>query len=140
MNGYRTNIMYKYKLTFNRKMCENFNYHSMAKMWDVKCTPSKQNTVTSFLYVIKTRRIHFTTVWHRGKQKQKNRNKTNQKKQKTNKNSCSSFVFAQNNYILPSCILIENRTQKIHLMFVQVVGSFSYSPFSLQLLDVSVTQ
>lgn len=66
-------------------MCENFNYHSMAKMWDVKCTPSKQNTVTSFLYVIKTRRIHFTIVWHRGKQKQKNRNKTNQKNKKQTK-------------------------------------------------------
>lgn len=79
MNGYRTNNMYKNKLSFNRKMCEHFNYHSMAKMWDVKCTPSKQNTVTSFLYVIKTRRIYFTIVWHRGKQKQKYRNKTKPK-------------------------------------------------------------
>lgn len=138
MNGYRTNNMYKYKLTFTRKMCEKFDYHSMAKMWDVKCTPSKQNTVTSFLYVIKTRRIHFTIVWHRGKQKQKNRNKQNKKQ--TNKHSCSFFVFAQSTFILQSFILIENRTLKIHFMFVQVVGSFSYSPISLQLLDVSVTQ
>lgn len=64
-----------------------------------------------FLYVIKTRRIHFTIVWHRGKQKQKKKQKQNKpKKQKTNKNSCSSFVFAQSTYILPSFILIENRT------------------------------
>lgn len=64
-------------------MCENFNYHSMAKMWDVKCTPSKQNTMTSFLYVIKTRRIHFTIIWHRGNQKQKYRNKTKPKFKQT---------------------------------------------------------
>lgn len=44
--------MYKYKLTFNRKMCENLNYHSMAKMWDVKCTPSKQYTVTFFFILV----------------------------------------------------------------------------------------
>lgn len=111
MNGYRTNNMYKYKLTFNRKMCENFDYYSMAKMWDVKCTPSKQYTVTSFFVCNKNsaNTFHIYLIWHRGNQKQKYRNKTKQKK-KTNKNSCSSFVFAQNNYILPSFILIENRT------------------------------
>lgn len=65
---------------------------------------------TPFLYVIKTRRIHFTIVWHRGKQKQKKTETKQTKKQKTNKNSCSSFVFAQSTYILPSFILIENRT------------------------------
>lgn len=62
-----------------------------------------------FLYVIKTRQIHFTIVWHRGKQKQK-KTETKQTKKQTNKYSCSSFVFAQSTYILPSFILIENRT------------------------------
>lgn len=81
-----------------------------------------------FFYVIKTRRIHFTIVWHRGKQKEK-KTETKQTKKTKNKQKFVFFFCFRTKY-LPTSIFYFNRKSYIENSFNVRLGGWKFFIFT----------